>query len=262
MTEKLTFDQQAARRLESAYKTPEIVEQRRIVVDELSLEFDESVLDIGVGPGLLAFELAGEVGIDGTLLGIDTSEAMLEMARKRCKALPQARFEIADACSLPCGDAEMDAAAVTQVYEYVQDIPKALAELHRVLKPGARAIIVDSDYDSLVLNTEKPELTGRILDAWDDHFAHRDLPRKLAGHLKRAGFKTSLCRAIPLLNTGYLAHEFSFSLVKLIASFAVGRRGLTEADSKEWLAELDDLALRGEYFFSLNRYLFLARKPF
>lgn len=46
-----------------------------------------------------------------------------------------------DAVRLPAADGAFDAAVSTQVYEYVADMPAALAELHRVLKPGGRIVI-------------------------------------------------------------------------------------------------------------------------
>jgi len=122
-------------------------------------------------------------------------------------------------------------------------------------------LILDTDYDSLVLRTDRPELTQRLLAAWDEHFVHRDLPRRLTGMLRRAGFELESRRVIPLLNTGYDRSEFSYGLVRVMASFASGRVGLSEEDTSAWLADLDDLGRRGEYFFSLNRYLFLARRP-
>ena len=45
-------------------------------------------------------------------------------------------FVKADATALPFPDATFDAATSVQVYEYVADLPSALAELHRVLRPG------------------------------------------------------------------------------------------------------------------------------
>ena len=48
--------------------------------------------------------------------------------------------------------------------------------------------------------------------------------------------------------------------MQLIANFVPGRRGVTEEEAAAWLADLQDLGARGEYFFSINRYLFLARR--
>lgn len=59
----------------------------------------------------------------------------------------------ADAAQLPYPDESFDAAVSTQVYEYVPNIPAALPELHRVLRLGGRAVILDTDYGSLVIHT-------------------------------------------------------------------------------------------------------------
>lgn len=257
----LSFDNDAARRIERAYLTPDIVAQRSEVMSELAPCRGESVLDIGIGPGLLTFDLADAVGKTGSLLGIDTSEAMVEMTQQRCAEQSWARFEVADACSLPCHNDEIDCAVSTQVYEYVADIPKALEELLRVLRPGGRALILDTDYDSLVLRTESSELTARILSAWDEHFVHRGLPRELSGHLRRAGFAIDSRSVLPLLNADYHPDTFSYGLVRVMASFAAGRQGIGADETRAWIAELDNLGQLDEYFFSLNRYLFLVRKP-
>ncbi len=260
MSETLSFDGDAARRVERTYLTPDIVAQRAEVMADLAPQPGESVLDIGVGPGLLAHDLATAVGPDGAVLGIDASEAMVEMTRRRCAEQPWARFEVADACDLPCESGTVHRAVSTQVYEYVADMPKALAELHRVLAPGGRALILDTDYDSFVLRSSDAELTKRIVDAWDAHFVHRDLPRHLTGLLREAGFEIEMRRVMPLLNADYHRDTFSYGLVRVMASFAASQ-GVEESETRRWVEGLNELGRQGDYFFSLNRYLFLARKP-
>jgi hypothetical protein len=49
-------------------------------------------------------------------------------------------------------------------------------------------------------------------------------------------------------------------MTELIADFVTGRQGLTEADTEAWSEDLNDLSRSGDYFLSLNRYLFRARK--
>ena len=60
---------------------------------------------------------------------------MLAMSQKRCADQPWAEFRAADAAHLPYPDQSFDAAVSTQVYEYVPDVPAALRELWRVLRP-------------------------------------------------------------------------------------------------------------------------------
>ena len=259
MSQAIDFDASTSR-LELAYMTPDVVEQRRQVVETLAPQPGEAVLDIGSGPGLLAQEIATAVGAAGRVCGIDQSEGMISMGTKRCESLPQVEFQHADASTLPYPDATFDAAVSTQVYEYVADMPAALTELSRVLRPGGRALILDTDYDSLVLETDDPERLARILKAWDEHFVHADLPRKLGPLLRGAGFQVTDSAAIPILNTEYDADSFSFHLTTMMASFVAGRAGVTEADAAGWKKELAALGAQGRYFYSLNRYLFVAEK--
>src|SRR5438552_3165297 len=105
-----------------------------------------------VGPGLLANEMATLVGSNGHVCGIDISEDMLTMSRKRCADQSWTEFKKADATNLPFPDQTFDAAVSTQVYEYAADIPHALAELYRVTRHGGRVVILDSDYRSLIIH--------------------------------------------------------------------------------------------------------------
>ena len=256
----LQFDEGASRRAEAAYTTPDMVEQRRVVRQALALNIGEDVLDIGSGPGLLAAEIAAEVGVDGSVHGIEPSDDMRVLARRRRLAASSSRveFRAGDACALPFGPESFDVAVATQVYEYVEDMPAALAEVYRVLRPGGRLLVLDTDWDSIVWHSNDRERMQRILAAWDEHLVDPHLPRRLTGLLKRAGFALSRREVVPLLNTGYDPDAFSAGLIGFIAGFVPGRDGLTGTDARAWADDL--VSLGGDYFFSLNRYLFVAVK--
>ena len=83
MSTTLQFDDEASRRAEALYATRDFVEQRRATRAALALGLGENVLDIGSGPGLLACEMAAEVGALGSVDGVDPSESMLALARGR-----------------------------------------------------------------------------------------------------------------------------------------------------------------------------------
>lgn len=254
------FDEKTSRKVEAVYRTPDVVAQRCQVLQALQLRPGERALDIGVGPGLLAYDMALTVGAEGRLCGVDLSEGMLGIARQRCDALPWTEFSRADALSLPYPDDYFDAAVSTQVYEYVADIPAALTELRRVTRPGGRVLILDTDYDSLVIHTQDKPRMARVLKAWDDHFVHAGLPRVLSGQLREAGFSIRRRDVIPMFNTEFHDNTYSKGVLEMMASFAVGRQGVTKEESAAWLEEQAELGRRGDYFFSLNRYLFLAEK--
>jgi arsenite methyltransferase len=254
------FDEETSRKLEALYLTPDVVEQRWQVLKALELREAEKVLDVGSGPGLLAYDMAASVGRDGRVCGIDISDDMLTMSRRRCVHQSWAEFKKADATSLPYADHCFDAAVSTQVYEYVADIPTALAELYRVVRPGGRAVILDTDYDSLVIHTEHEARMSRMLTAWNQHFAHAGLPRTLSGQLRDASFTIRRRDVIPMFNPEYHKNTYGRGLLSIIASFVVGRENVSQEEADGWLAEFAELGKHGKFFFSLNRYLFVAEK--
>jgi len=260
-TAMLEFDAEAARQVEAVYLTADVVQQRRDVLRLLALTADEAVLDIGSGPGLLATDMAQAVGPTGRVCGIDLSDSMLTLARGRAMPAGSAPVEYrhGGVDAVPYPDGCFDVAVSTQVLEYVADIPGALAQAWRVLRPGGRLLILDTDWDSIVWHSTDPDRMRRILLTWEQHLADPFLPRTLGRHLRRAGFDVPPARVLPLLNIGYQATTFSGREIPVIARFVVGRDGWTAADVDSWVEDLRSLG--PDYFFSLNRYIFIATRP-
>jgi arsenite methyltransferase len=260
MNAAMPFDEATSRRVEASYATPDVIEQRRVVRAALGLKPGEDVLDIGSGPGFLAGEMAEAVGPGGSVRGIDTSDAMLSLARQRQRASGSAPVEFGpgQATELPFADGAFDAVTSTQVYEYVDDMPAALAEVSRVLRPGGRLLVLDTDWDSIVWRSSDADRMRAVLAAWDEHLADPHLPRRLTGLLTDVGFSVTLRSTIPLFNAGYDPHTYSAGLIGFITAFVPGRKGVTPAETTAWAEDL--IGLGADYFFSLNRYLFLAVK--
>lgn len=106
----------------------------------------DTCLDLCCGSGDLAQLLAIHVGNTGQVFGVDFSPAQLEIARQRCEnQYPplSITWVEADALNLPFPDEFFDAATMGYGLRNVTDIPRSLQEIHRVLKPGAKAAILD-----------------------------------------------------------------------------------------------------------------------
>jgi len=260
MAEGLTFGNEVNCALEMAYKTPDIVAARQAVINALCLQAGQSVLDIGSGPGLLAKDMAEQVGSEGSIVGIDLAENMLESATKLCEDLPWVKFESADAMQLPYDDNSFDRVVSTQVYEYVSDLEGALAEFSRVLKPGGYGVIVDTDWAFPYWNTVDTGVRDRIIDAWKAHCNQESVPLRLPAAINSANLQLTKVQALPILNTVYGKESFSYWLSKIISVFSVGRNNLTQEDADTWIKGLQAIDKKGEYLFCINRYLFEIRK--
>ena len=103
-------------------------------------------LDVCCGSGDLAQLLARQVGTTGHVYGVDFSPGQLAIAQQRVEGryppLSISWIE-ADALDLPFQDNYFDGATMGYGLRNVTDIPHCLKELYRVLKPGAKAAILD-----------------------------------------------------------------------------------------------------------------------
>jgi len=259
MTE-LRFDEEATKRLLALYVTPDMVSQRGEFLRALDPKPGERVLDVGSGPGFLAGAIATAVESRGAVHGVDISEPLLAVARTHCAHQPWVEFHRADATQLPFPGQNFDAVISTQVLEYVRDVDLALAEMHRVIRTGGRTVIVDTDWDSIVWYSPNRDRMRRILSAWEQHAVDSYLPRTMFNKLRHAGFQVEATRILPVLNTAYDTNSFSNQLIDSIVPFVSGRNGFTRDEAEAWAGEVRNAGKRDEYFFSLNRYLFLAKK--
>jgi demethylphylloquinol methyltransferase len=99
-------------------------------------------LDICCGSGDITHLLSKQVGKTGKVIGLDFSPQQLKIARQRFSATNIHWME-GDALNLPFADCTFDCATIGYGLRNVVDIPQSLRELYRVLKPDAKAAILD-----------------------------------------------------------------------------------------------------------------------
>jgi ubiquinone/menaquinone biosynthesis C-methylase UbiE len=112
------------------------------MLETAMLEKGDKVIDIACGSGLISFRALEQIGKDGYLSGNDISEKMITMCRQLTaeKNIANALFERMDSEELATGNNEFDVALNALGLMYAPDPLQAIKEMHRVIKPGGRAV--------------------------------------------------------------------------------------------------------------------------
>ncbi len=117
---------------------------KHVACAKLQLPLGGSALDVCTGTGDLVRTLLPLVGSGGRLEGLDFSENMLAVARQRFEGVPNVQFTQGDALALPYADNTFDGAIISFGLRNVTDIPQALREMQRVIKPGGWMVNLDT----------------------------------------------------------------------------------------------------------------------
>jgi ArsR family transcriptional regulator len=107
------------------------------------LPYDLVLGDLGSGTGYMAHAL---LGLCSRLVCVDSSKGMLAQAKKKLgRAPPHCRVEFrrGELTALPIEDEELDGCVAAMVLHHLPAVHGALAEMHRVLKPGGRAVVLE-----------------------------------------------------------------------------------------------------------------------
>jgi len=122
------------------------------MLENVGIQPGETVLELGPGPGVFTVEAARQAGPQGKLVAVDIQPKMIAQVDRRVQqaGLRNVETHVASAYELPLPDASVDRAFLITVLMEIPDPNRALAELHRVLKPGGVLSITeqfpDPDY--------------------------------------------------------------------------------------------------------------------
>jgi demethylmenaquinone methyltransferase/2-methoxy-6-polyprenyl-1,4-benzoquinol methylase len=180
---------------------------KRDFVANSGVRLGDRVLDLAGGTGDIAALLSRIVGKQGHVMLTDINEAMLEVGRRRLEdrgIVGNVAYALVNAEALPFDDNEFDAVTIAFGLRNVTDKDAALREMHRVLRPGGRALILE-------FSEVRHEPLKMVYDAWsfgvlpllgkfvaDDEDSYRYLAESIRKHpaqeelaqmMREAGFQ-------------------------------------------------------------------------
>ncbi|MEU9211825.1 methyltransferase domain-containing protein [Streptomyces sp. NPDC048415] len=225
----------------------------------LAVRPGERAVDIGAGTGSQTRHLAAAVAPGGEALGIEPNPGLRSVAEQRAADTgSRARFVDGDALTLPVPDASVDVVWCERVLQHLVEPDKAVAEIARVLRPGGRVALLDTDWATTILHPGDPETVAALMSGALSAAADPYSGRKLVGRLSAAGLVIDDRGSQALLQDHA---SVAWPLIRMLGGSAV-RRGLTTEDRRDRLyAELTEAAERGALHMSVTMFAAVAHRP-
>lgn len=243
------------------------------LVGDARIRAKQRTLDLGSGTGYPALLAAQAVGREGKVVGLDLAEEMLAVARKKAKALGLVNitFQSGDVTTLPFDPASFDAVTSRFCLMFLPDIPKAVGEIARVLKPGgylAAAVWAAPDKNpflSIPMNVLKGYLSLPPPDPSQPGIFRLAPPGELFRMTERAGLKGLTDEEFDGESFYGGADEYFESLLDmaaplqpLFAKLSATQRAEAESEIKKGA---DRYRRNGEVALPMTIRIVTARKP-
>jgi arsenite methyltransferase len=239
-------------------ETSDLYRRRLAVLDALDARPGERVLEVGCGAGALLPAIGSAVGSNGRLVGIDVSAEQIAAARRRCADQDHIETSVLDVRRLPFEAGSFEAVVAIQVIEYLDDPQQALTELRRVVTKRGRAVILATNWDTVLWHTGADELTSKVQLAWRQHAPYPNLPAEVRKMLTRAGFQLIHQAPVTIINRAYHEDTFAYWIARLMVAFSLAKALISTGEADAWLASLSDAQQADRFFFSSTPVVTIA----
>lgn len=242
---------------------PDIIAQWRFYLSLVELKPGDRVIDVGCNTGDTERLLLMDHPRLGCGVGLDHDAQRLERAAVRCQDLiaeGRVRFVMGDGHALPFGDSSFDRALCMETAEYLADPAQAFREIRRVLRPGGVAVIEHTDWDMQVFNAEDLARSRALTLAFGDSGPRGQVGRELYGLCRAAGFEHVEPVAYTLVNPEWEPNHYGYRAAHMVRDWLLAKELAEEATLDAWLADLEQQAQAGKFFYSVNRYLCVCRR--
>ncbi|GAB3953330.1 hypothetical protein GCM10029976_093290 [Kribbella albertanoniae] len=222
-------------------------------LEQLAPVAGETAVDVGSGTGedVVAF---AELGLRA--FGVEPSAGLRQEAVRRW---PDCKAEFVDGLSdkLPFDDESVDVVRCERVLQHVEDPAGSVQEMARVLRPGGRIVLIDTDWQTAIVHPADPDVLQRMISSFLSHAANPFSGRQLRGQLVNAGLTISGENAATWLEPQSGARQ---GFVSMVHVRALQSGAITAAEAEAFVQGITDAADRGAFHLSLTMYAVSAVK--
>ena len=239
--------------------SPPISRLRAWALDAVAVRSGEVVLDVGSGTGTVTRLLGNLVAPEGEAIGVEPNVRLRQIAEARATAAACVRFVDGLAGELPMADGSVDVLWCERVLQHLPDPQAAIEEFARVLRPGGRAVLLDSDHASRVMSALDYEVEARLTAAFMGQIPNPRAARLIPQQAIRAGFTVD-----PDIGSSALLippqELLRAPFIRLVADQAVADGTLSQAEADDAVRAVLEAAEAGHAFNAVTVFGFLLRK--
>ncbi|GCE21570.1 methyltransferase domain-containing protein [Dictyobacter kobayashii] len=201
------------------------------------------------------------VGPGGHVTGLDFSQRMVEVARRRTPdfSLPL-RFMQGDLHELSFADNTFDRCYAEKTFQHLSNPRRALAELIRVMKPGGLLVIAEADHETQVLDSPYPDVTRRFLRFRNAGMKQPDIAHRLYALCKDLGVTDIHIEPLTCVTTDYKNIEARAHFVEGM-ELACQHAVVTPEEAELWITAFNEAVRSERFFHAVTWFLTRIRKP-
>ncbi len=248
--------------LDRSNRDPAVRNSKDAVIGALELRPGDHVIDVGCGLGHMTLKLANRLKDAGHVMGVDSSRVLITEARKRVRREDGCPldFQVGDAHRLGFFDNSFDASLIINLLIHVRHPLRVLSEAFRVMKPGGRIAIMESDWQLAAFATGNLTTDKMLTSLLRRAVRNSGVAHQLPTLMRLVGFTNILPKAGTLTTYNYQEANQAWRIHDNIEQ----RRKVNALSNREVRAILKAIttAVHNGMFFGTSVGFFVAgRKP-